>query len=151
MNSILKISVTVIQLLASLQKVPYYRLVYSVWCSPLPTPPPPTPYNNPPPHPNKPEISATVSHIVILFIVFCGIIRWHFAQIRSWRSYTSLNMISHKTIFCTDPHTDLNRLSLGDFFVSVCLRPYLLHELTKRAPKQDNVYAFREQEDIKLL
>ena len=32
-----------------------------------------------------------------------------------------------------------------------CLRPYLLHELTQRAPKQENIYAFHEQEDIKLI
>ena len=29
-----------------------------------------------------------------------------------------------------------------------CLRPYLLHELTQRAPKQEIFYAFHEQEDI---
>ena len=61
-------------------------------------------------------------------------------------SYTALNRLSHKKIFRTDPCTDLNRVSI-DFFVYVCLRPYLIHELTQCAPKKVNVYAFYEQED----
>ena len=31
------------------------------------------------------------------------------------------------------------------------LRSYMLHDLTQRDPKQENCYALREQEDIRLI
>ena len=56
-----------------------------------------------PPHP---EIPTNVCHIVIIFIIFCGI-RWYFLHILIVSYHggaTALNRLSHKTIFSTGPH-----------------------------------------------
>ena len=73
----------------------------------------------------KKRIYPSPYPIFLLFLLyFCGIIRQYFVQILIVSAHggaTSLNRISHKTIFCTDTHTVLNRISLGIIFVSVRL------------------------------
>ena len=76
-------------------------IIYLLVSSP-PTLTHPRPQNYTP----KPEISTTVSHIVIIFIIFCGI-RRYFVKILIVSAHggaIALNRISHKTIFLTYPH-----------------------------------------------